>query len=57
MVAVITRMEIPERFSDYRCSDCFASEHFTRSVWSDCEQLWLVVSVDEVVEVPVENRA
>ena len=45
-------MKIPERFSDYRCSDYFASEQFTRGVWSECEQLWLVVSADEVVEDP-----
>ena len=45
-------MKIPERFSDYRCADYFASERFTRGVWSEFEQLWLVVSSDEVVEHP-----
>jgi hypothetical protein len=45
-------MEIPERFNDYRCSDYFASEQFTRGVWSESEQLWLIASADEVVEDP-----
>lgn len=43
-------MEIPERFSDYRCADYFASERFARGVWSESEQMWLVVSADDVVE-------
>jgi len=45
-------MEIPERFTGYGCSDYFASEKFTRGVWSDSEQMWLIVAADEVVEQP-----
>ena len=43
-------MEIPKRFTDYRCSDYFSSDRFTRGVWSEVEQLWLVVPADEVAE-------
>ena len=44
------RMEIPERYNSYRCSDYFAS--FTQGVWSGREQMWLIVSADDVVEQP-----
>jgi len=43
---------IPKRFSAYRCSDYFASERFTHGVWSELEQMWLIVSADEVIEEP-----
>ena len=44
--------EIPEQFKGYRCSDYFASERFRSGVWSESEQLWLIISADEVVERP-----
>ena len=43
-------MAIPERFSEYRCSEYFAS--FTQGVWSEEEQMWLIVRADEVCERP-----
>ena len=41
---------VPNRFGDYRCSDYFDSEQFTRGVWRESEQLQLIVATDEVVE-------
>lgn len=43
---------IPERFHGYRCQDYFASKRFTQGVWSELEQMWLIISADEVVEQP-----
>ena len=43
-------MNIPARFSNYRCSDYFESDTFTRGVWSESEQLWLVVSAEEIMD-------
>ncbi len=45
-------MNIPEHFFDYRCGDYFSSENFTRGVWSESEQLHLIVSADAVTERP-----
>lgn len=45
-------MAIPEHFRDYKCSEYFGSEQFTRGVWSDSEQLRLIVAADEVAERP-----
>jgi hypothetical protein len=45
-------MQTPEQFTDYRCSDYFASARFRRGVWSESEQLWLIVPAGEVTECP-----
>jgi len=45
-------MEIPAAFRDYRCGDYFASERFVRGVWSEREQLDLIVAADKVAEQP-----
>lgn len=45
-------MPTPQRFNDYRCSDYFDSDQFTRGIWSEREQLWIVDSADRVTEDP-----
>lgn len=41
-------MNIPDHFKDYRCADYFSE--FTRGVWSESEQMWLIGSQDKLVE-------
>jgi len=41
---------IPERFSDYSCADYFDSDTFTRGVWHEPSQLWVIVPADKVAE-------
>ena len=45
-------MDIPEHFREYRCSDYFDSEQFTSGVWSESEQLRLIIAASEVIERP-----
>jgi hypothetical protein len=49
---IASPMAIPEQFRDYRCSDYFNSEQLVRGVWSESEQLHLIVEADEVLERP-----
>jgi hypothetical protein len=41
---------IPERFNGYACGDYFNSETFTRGVWDQWGQLWVIVPAHEVSE-------
>jgi hypothetical protein len=41
-------MSIPEGFRGYQCAEYF--EDFARGVWSESEQMWLIVSAGDVVE-------
>jgi hypothetical protein len=43
-------MEVPARFRSYPCADYFGSQALAQGVWSETEQLWLIVSAREVAE-------
>ena len=45
-------MDIPEHFRNYNCSDYFDSEQFTSGVWSESEQLRLILAASEIIERP-----
>ncbi|MEZ0387762.1 MAG: hypothetical protein ACAI34_11880 [Verrucomicrobium sp.] len=43
-------MDIPEEFCEFLCREYFNSSRFTKGVFSEPEQLFLVVPVDQVLE-------
>ena len=45
-------MDIPQPFTEYRCADYFASDTFTRGVWDEQSQIWVIVAAADVVEHP-----
>ena len=44
-------MNIPEHLRDYKCADYFGSEQFRLGVWSESEQLHLIVAAGEIAEL------
>ena len=43
-------MQIPGKYSDYNCQDYFLSRKFRAGVYSEVEQLWLIIPIREVRE-------
>ncbi|WP_129648214.1 hypothetical protein [Peristeroidobacter agariperforans] len=45
-------MEVPARFREYACDDYFESPGLVDGVWSESEQVWLIVPANEIAERP-----
>ncbi len=45
-------MIVPRELRDYRCAEHFESPRFRGGVWSEPEQLWIVVPMDEIKDHP-----
>lgn len=43
-------MKVPALFRGYACDDYFGSSRLVQGVWSESEQLWLIVPAEEVAE-------
>lgn len=41
-------MDIPVQFKGYQCAEYF--DQFSHGVWSESEQMWLIIPADDVVD-------